>query len=164
MPIVKLKPILRTRAAPKPKPSLTKPNPKPPLAPSTPKVQATPVKPARIALLMGCEYVKYANQGRLDRLPGCFDDISNMSNLLTRFCGYKAEEIITDLDPGRERILERLNQVLGLAKKGLVNHILVYYSGHGTKAKKTGQVNRPRTLPLDPNTEYIIPADFLETD
>jgi hypothetical protein len=141
----------------------TPPKPKPaPLQLSSPLFQTS--QSDRIALLIGCEYTKYASSRRLERLPGCHADVDSLYKLLIIKFGFKEENIRIQRDNGINTNPSLANIQAGLewiSSQATTNpdikHVFVYYSGHGTQTPdKNGDES-------DHKDECIVPCDFLET-
>ena len=113
----------------------------------------------RFALLIGCEYVKYARQGYLSRLPGCHADVRSLGKILRKRYGYRTK-CLTDINPRkgkrqptRKNIINWLKHVVRLAKLG-THKIIIYYSGHGTYVADKSNDEK------DNRDEALVPVDF----
>lgn len=119
------------------------------------------------ALLIGIEYMKYANQGQLERLPGCHYDVKVMKSLLHNNLGVPDGNIsiMTDdlpdespMSPTNSKIKAQLEALLQKAKSGQAKVVWLHYSGHGTQ---DADINHNEK---DGMNEAIVPSDFMDTD
>jgi hypothetical protein len=80
------------------------------------------------ALLVGINY-----PGTDHALRGCVNDVMLMSDLLTRYYGFKPQHkrMLTDASATTANILERLNWLVDGAQPGDV--LYFHYSGHGSQ-------------------------------
>ncbi len=106
------------------------------------------------AILIGINY----NNDAENKLRGCINDINNIRNHLTSFCGYddKNIRVLTEeniqLLPTRENIERSINWLVSNNNPG--DTLLFYYSGHGSSIQdRTGDES-------DGKDEVIIPLDF----
>lgn len=120
-----------------------------------------PTSPPGRALLIGIEYTAYAQQRRMDRLPGCHNDIYAMYNMLVAQYGYHPEHITILMDdslsrtqPTRQNIVNALNTLVSQQEN--TSKICVVYSGHGSYQTDTNQDEADR------RDETIVPCDVYE--
>lgn len=108
------------------------------------------------AVLVGINYYSVPNA----RLNGCINDITNITNVITKHFNYKPENItkLTDDNtnpsfiPNRANILLQLTQLINNSKN--CEEIWFHYSGHGSQVRDK---NRDESDGLD---EVIVPLDF----
>ena len=115
------------------------------------------------ALLIGIEYVHYAQEQKMARLPGCHTDVQALKKLLMTQYFLQESQIITLTDdnpagmPTRANIENALKKVTHLAATGPISSkIIFYYSGHGTQQTDVSQDE------LDGWDECVVPCDFQE--
>ena len=113
------------------------------------------------ALLIGIEYLDYSNKQKIDRLPGCHNDLFIIRDLLIKKFNYMGSDldILTDVSsvyaqPTKSNIVQALYRIIDKAKNG-VDHIIIYYSGHGTYQTDKNSDEK------DGKDECIVPCDFL---
>lgn len=154
--LVHHKPKPKPKAKPKPKPHHTVPR-DPNTIPLILDNAFTDTSAA--AIVIGSEYVSYANQKKLDRLPGCHHDANQMHSILETKYGVPSSNIILLIDDGshaapiRSNILNALTYVLGKN----IETIYFTYSGHGsTTTTGPGIATEPSR-----QNETIVPSDFL---
>jgi hypothetical protein len=108
------------------------------------------------ALLVGINYYSVPNA----RLNGCINDITNITNVITKHFNYKPENItkLTDDNtnpsfiPNRANILLQLTQLINNSKN--CEEIWFHYSGHGSQVRdKSGDES-------DGLDEVIVPIDY----
>jgi len=113
-----------------------------------------------VAIIIGSEYVTYANQHRMERLPGCHLDATHMQNIFVSKYGLNRSNMIVlkpDLHhaaPTRANILAALNYVFNL---NCFETIYFFYSGHGSNTTRGLGIS---TEP-DGQNEMIVPSDFI---
>jgi hypothetical protein len=108
------------------------------------------------ALLVGINYYSVPNA----RLNGCINDITNITNVITKHFNYKPENItkLTDDNtnpsfiPNRANILSQLTKLINNSNN--CEEIWFHYSGHGSQVRDR---NRDESDGLD---EVIVPIDF----
>ena len=108
------------------------------------------------AVLVGINYYSVPNA----RLNGCINDITNITNVITKHFNYAPENItkLTDDNtnplfiPTRANILSQLTQLINNSKNCV--EIWFHYSGHGSQVRDK---NRDESDGLD---EVIVPLDF----
>jgi uncharacterized caspase-like protein len=84
------------------------------------------------ALIVGINYI-----GKSFELHGCINDATNVANELRRL-GVSDIELMTDstaIAPSKEGIMDHLRRKVG---DKTVNHLLFYFSGHGTQVPHVG--------------------------
>lgn len=115
------------------------------------------------ALLIGIEYVQYAQEQKMARLPGCHTDVQALKKLLTTQYCLKETQIITLTDdnptglPTRANIEGALKRLTSWAASGPAgSKIIFYYSGHGTQQTDASQDE------LDGWDECVVPCDYQE--
>lgn len=169
-----IRPATRPAIRPATRPATRLPRPQTPAKPhvvATSPAVTTPVatSPAvatlptskTVALLMGCEYVQYAQRGTMERLPGCHADVLALQAYLTPLVStvrvlWDAQAQDTSQWPTRSRILQALQTIATECQQGVWEHVVVYYSGHGT------QVADVTHCEADGKEECMVPCDFLE--
>jgi len=129
---------------------------------TTPTTTTTTMPNKTVALLMGCEYIRYAQQGKLERLPGCHADVLALQAYLTPLVTavrvlWDASFQDTSVWPTRAHILKALTTLVSECQQGLWQHVVIYYSGHGT------QVADVTHCEADGKVECMVPSDFLDT-
>ena len=110
----------------------------------------------KAAVLVGINY--YSVPGA--RLNGCINDITNISQVMTRHFNYAPENITKLCDnttnpefiPNRTNILNNLTKLIN--ESASYSEIWFHYSGHGSQIR---DVNKDESDGLD---EVIIPVDF----
>lgn len=110
----------------------------------------------KLALLVGIEYVKYAESGAASRLPGCHVDAASLSAALAPL-GYAIAVLADDgahPEPTRAAIEQALVELAAAAHRPGVTDVFVGYSGHGTSVRDTSGDERDR------KDEVIVPADY----
>lgn len=119
--------------------------------------------PVYAIVIISCEYVKYAQSGQLERLPGCHADAKSILALLKR--NYPIVDadvrVLTDdpsvrgyAQPTHRAITEALQWLVQRANVG-ATRLVLYYSGHGT------QVTDLSGDEVDRRDEAIVPCDFM---
>lgn len=142
----------------KPKKSTAPPKPaKPAAKPQTSSV-APVVTSDTAALLIGVEYVRYAQNGRLDRLPGCHKDMAVIQTLLTNLYGLASSDMRVLMDDGSHTIPTGAAIRAGLLwlKSQKKQKLWIFYSGHGSSITDTNGDE------IDGQDEVLVPEDFLE--
>lgn len=118
-----------------------------------------------VALVIGCEYVQYANQGIMDQLPGCFNDTITVNDILTKRLQVPSSNISImrdDLDPSSSlypnvaNIESQFSNLVARANKGEFTTLWLTYSGHGSQVRATNSGE-----PSNKNS-VIVPADFID--
>ena len=116
----------------------------------------------KMAILIGCEYVNYALQKKLDRLLGCHNDVRLFQQLLEEKYKYNKSNIIVLSDetkshtqPTTQNILKTLKDTVEKCKTQNIKKIVFYYSGHGTQQKSNDKDE------LDGKDECMVSCDFL---
>ena len=106
------------------------------------------------ALLVGINYT-----GSEYELQGCINDVDNFYTLLTKFFGYKPENIVCLTEtltspnhPKKQTIMDAIDWLLFNQTEG--DNLVFYYSGHGSN---TEDLNRDEK---DRKDEVIVPLDF----
>jgi hypothetical protein len=138
---------------------------------------------SKIALLIGCQYTNYSNQGLMNLLPGCHDDVKLFSKLLKDYYNYTDNEIIilmdddnddsddnSNLQPTKNNIIKYLCKFIDLQTQCIV----IYYAGHGirvvSKNIETTDINENNEeknlydecmVPCDYKTQGVITDDTL---
>jgi len=151
--------IGNSRPPPRPRPT---PTPLPTPTPSQSPPSAPQSDFSKSALLIGSEYVAYASQGRLERLPGCHADLWAIRDILVAHYGFVDNQmtILTDASsmfsqPTSQNIRNAIQVQIDKAKAHPNIDIVLYYSGHGTQSQcKKGDES-------DGKDECIVPCDFL---
>lgn len=85
------------------------------------------------ALLIGINYV-----GSQYELHGCINDVNQIADLLRSSYGFESVRLLTDYTdqkPTSAVILAALRELLAGGKQE--DHVVVYYSGHGTQTRDT---------------------------
>lgn len=119
-----------------------------------------------MGLIIGCEYIQYADQGVMDRLPGCFNDTITMNNILTKRLLVPSNNITimrddlaqsSSLYPSKSNIQAQLANIITRANKKEFDTLWITYSGHGSqvKASNAGEPNGKNSV--------IVPADFIDS-
>lgn len=102
-------------------------------------------------LLIGINYT-----GTSSQLEGCINDVYNMRDFLTRYCGYLLENIkvLTDKDipPNRQNIESHIQWLISDCASG--DTLFFHYSGHGTSIRDTSGDE------TDKKDEVLVPLDF----
>lgn len=114
-------------------------------------ILTVPVQAEKKAVLIGIgDY-----QGEQYDLEGPMHDIAALKNVLQKYWGFKAPQIITlvDKEASHSNILKALTTLKNEAKAN--DQIFVYFSGHGTSVHDTGL-----GLPLPYSSGALIPYDF----
>lgn len=116
----------------------------------------------KMAILIGCEYVNYSLQKKLDRLPGCHNDVKLFQQLLEEKYQYNKSNIILLSDetkshtqPTTQNILKTLKDTVEKCKSQNIKKIVFYYSGHGTQQRSKDKDE------LDGQDECMVSCDFL---
>jgi hypothetical protein len=110
--------------------------------------------------LIGCEYTTYAKQGLLEQLPGCHEDVKNITQLLVQKYHYDPLDIHILCDDDNDENVTRQPTRINIETKlkTLFSHydqVVVYYSGHGTQQPDMNQDE------VDDNLdECLVPCDF----
>ena len=107
----------------------------------------------RHALLVGVS--NYLNHGvGLNNLPGAVNDIESLVPVLQEQWGFSAANItrLTDQQATRENILQTLAKLAQKLAPG--DHLLFYFSGHGT-----GPLDTSKVAPLAHTTAALLPYD-----
>ena len=112
-------------------------------------------------VIIGVEYVDYADAGKMDRLPGPHYDTKCVLRVLRKRHPTPADVwLLTDnskgMQPTRKNIEQTICLAVDSASKVEGATVWLYYSGHGTQLSAL----KPE-LELDGKDEVIVPCDFL---
>src|SRR5690606_17124427 len=116
------------------------------------------------ALVIGTEYVAYANARRMERLPGCHLDAQHMQSILTNKYSVSKEHFIVLVDDGRRAAPTKkhiIQSIDFLFNQNRFETIFMTYSGHGSYTRATGASKNQENG--DGRNETIVPADFRES-
>ena len=104
------------------------------------------------AVLVGINY-----PGTTYALRGCVNDVTTMSDILTRYFGFPTTEkrMLTDASATTANILDRLNWLVEGAAPGDV--LYFHYSGHGSQCVNTDYASDAEP---DGKDEVIVPVDM----
>lgn len=115
------------------------------------------------ALLIGINYKNSSGQ-----LNGCINDVRNVRDFLTQYCGYNPSNIrmLTEEDtikPTRANIESNINWLVSGNSKG--DTLFFHYSGHGSSIRDTSGDETDRKdeviIPLDYQTRGVITDDWM---
>jgi hypothetical protein len=115
-----------------------------------------------LALVMGCEYVDYADRKMDDRLPGCHADVGNIVTTLLMKYGYLPDNVtvladdktLSNTPPTGGNIKKALNDLVKKAEKTKASYVTIFYSGHGLQMADDGNDE------ADKHDEAIVPVDY----
>ena len=111
---------------------------------------------SKIALLIGINYF-----GTTSELNGCINDVNTMNNYLRQKLSFRNIIKLTDdsinqkLQPTKNNILNKLNEIVNNIKQNNINEFFIFYSGHGSYTTDLNGDER------DGRDEVLIPVDYM---
>lgn len=109
------------------------------------------------ALLIGIEYTRYSRRRVMDRLPGCHNDIKNMTRTLQEKFNVPLAnmKLLVDDFKGQWPTTENIRQGLRWLKNTGSKDLWIVYSGHGSHVRDDGN-DEP-----DGQDEVLVPDNYM---